>query len=135
MRPVRPRILALIDHGNGYLYVTLHRDDGSKKNQYVHRLVAEAFAPNPEQLPVVDHLDGDKKNNSAANLEWVTQKENLNRARHLMHKPRPNSKPTNTGEKYIRERNGRYVFSYRGKQKVFNTMAEALACREVMTGG
>ncbi len=50
-------------------------------NKYrTHRLVAEAFIPNPNNYPVVDHLDNDKKNCKSSNLEWVTIQENTRRA-------------------------------------------------------
>lgn len=46
----------------------------------IHRLVADAFIPNPDKLPEVDHRDGDKANNAVSNLEWVTSAENRKRA-------------------------------------------------------
>lgn len=59
----------------GYCFVNLFRKQRGKP-MYVHRLVAIAFIPNPEGLPQVNHLDGDKSNNRADNLEWCSGSEN-----------------------------------------------------------
>ena len=62
----------------GYLVVNL-----PKKQFKVHRLVAQAFVFNPENKPQVNHIDGNKKNNHANNLEWVTNLENHHHARKI----------------------------------------------------
>lgn len=59
----------------GYRIVTIWVN-GKQENHYVHRLVAEAFIPNPEDKPEVNHKDGNKQNNNVNNLEWCTSSEN-----------------------------------------------------------
>lgn len=64
---------------SGYLYVELHIG-GKHINYFVHRLVAEAFIPNPDGKPEVNHIDGNKLNNRVENLEWCTASENKRHA-------------------------------------------------------
>ena len=71
----------------GYLQVDLHKN-GVRKSQKVHRLVASAFIPNPENKRTINHIDGVKINNFVSNLEWATDKENTQHAwRNGLHKP------------------------------------------------
>ena len=63
----------------GYLVVDLY-ENGERKTSRVHRLVAEEFVPNPHNKPYVNHIDGNKHNNAASNLEWVTGEENSKHA-------------------------------------------------------
>lgn len=60
----------------GYPRLTLNGTKGGKIYKTIHRLVAEAFIPNPDDKPQVNHIDGNKLNNSITNLEWTTSKEN-----------------------------------------------------------
>jgi hypothetical protein len=59
----------------GYQFVGLNCG-GGRKYEMVHRLVAKAFIPNPDDLPEINHLDGDKLNNSVENLEWCDRSAN-----------------------------------------------------------
>ena len=59
----------------GYCITDL-KENGKKKTAYVHRLVAEAFVDNPDNLPNVNHIDENKQNNTAVNLEWCTAEYN-----------------------------------------------------------
>jgi hypothetical protein len=63
---------------NGYLGLTICNGNGLKKKMRVHRLVATIFIENPENLPCVRHLNGNKEDNSVGNLAWGTYKQNEN---------------------------------------------------------
>ena len=61
----------------GYERVVLTKD-GIRKTYSVHKLVALAFIPNPENKTTINHIDGNKRNNNVSNLEWATEQENQN---------------------------------------------------------
>lgn len=64
---------------DGYLKIGLTKD-GETKKFYLHRLVAQHFIENPQNLPQVNHKDGNKFNNDVSNLEWCTRKQNQEHA-------------------------------------------------------
>ena len=98
---------------HGYCELSLHKN-GKEKRFKVHRLVAEAFIPNPNNLPEVNHIDGNKENNTLSNLEWVTSSENQ-KHRHLI----GNKKTSN---RHIG------MFNKKGEMvKDFNSILEAVA--------
>lgn len=72
-RPLKPYTPSDANCGN-YIQVTLAKD-GKTQTKDVHRLMAIAFLPNPENKPEVNHKDGDKLNNALSNLEWLTYRE------------------------------------------------------------
>ncbi len=74
------RPLSASDNGRGYLKVDLFANGKRVRRFRVSRLVAEAFIPNPFGLGQVNHLDGNKRNNSANNLQWCSASENVRHA-------------------------------------------------------
>jgi len=62
-------------NNRGYVQVSLHKD-GKEHTYLLHRVVAMAFIPNPNNLPQINHIDEDKENNRVENLEWCTRIEN-----------------------------------------------------------
>ena len=71
------RILKPTNDRGGYLFVNLCKN-GTRKTVKIHRLVAYAFLPNPQNLPQINHIDEDKTNNAVDNLEWCDSKYNVN---------------------------------------------------------
>lgn len=75
-------ILPQSDNGHGYRFVSLWKFNKGRRF-YVHRLVASAFIPNPNNFPIINHKDENKSNNRYENLEWCTQKYNINYGNHM----------------------------------------------------
>lgn len=73
----KEKILRPNKNNNGYLLVYPYKD-GKTRGLLIHRLVAEAFIPNPQGLETVNHKDEVKTNNSVDNLEWMSRKDNIN---------------------------------------------------------
>jgi hypothetical protein len=83
------KFLSLATHSGGYLQVGITKNV-VHKHCFVHRLVATAFIPNPDNKKEVNHKDGNKKNNHYSNLEWATRRENSDHAKKLnLYKPQP----------------------------------------------
>lgn len=85
---LKGRLKKPLDSWDGYLETHLqHTENGVSRNYYarIHRLVAEAFIPNPENKPQVNHKNGNKKDNRVDNLEWVTEAENTQHAIRELH--------------------------------------------------
>lgn len=96
---------------HGYIQVVLR--NSSQTPLKLHRVVAEAFLDNPDNLPIVMHLDGNKKNNHVSNLKWGTYSENLIQA-------------YRTGERTPAKLEGKWeeiVTKYKAKQNVRGTIA------------
>ena len=74
---ISKKFLKYSDNGKGYYQVILCKE-GKKKTFLIHRLVAQAFIPNPNNLPEVNHKDEDKSNNCVENLEWMSKIDNIN---------------------------------------------------------
>lgn len=114
------RLLSPTDNGSGYKIVSM-TINGKRRNRYVHRLVAEAFIPNPDNLPAIDHIDCDRANNNVSNLRWYTQLDNVRRSIPV----------ANSGKRHIWEENGKFRLSIAGNHLGrFSTIEDAVAERD-----
>ena len=98
---VSERILKECQSSNGYMRVCLCGADGHK-NMSVHRMVADAFISNPNDLPQVNHIDENKQNNRVDNLEWVTSKQNINHGTSLARRSY-HQRYTQSGKKVVHQ--------------------------------
>lgn len=78
-RTENQRILKSFLNHKGYPHVVMHKN-GKAYSKTIHRLVAEAFIPNPDNLPQVNHIDANKENNTVDNLEWISGLDNMRHA-------------------------------------------------------
>ncbi len=127
--------------GNGYLRVAAPISVIGRRRQFgVHRLVALAWVPNPNGKPYVNHLDFDGTNNSATNLEWATQKDNMTHSakagRIRVHRGQSNvnAKLTDEAVRFILRHHmpGDYEFGARGLGRRFGVAGNTI--RRVITG-
>lgn len=127
---VDAKILSPNIAAKGYLYITLNKSC-FKKSIILHRLVAELFVPNPNNLQFVDHIDTNLQNCEASNLRWCTASENMNN---------PNTRAKlkqsyiRNGKKVVQLKNGNIiqVFNYPGEAKPFGF--ETSNIKKVCTG-
>ena len=88
----KERIFKGTKNEGGYLQVTLYKEEKIKK-YCIHRLVAQSFIPNPNNLPEINHIDEIKANNRVENLEWCDRKYNINYGSHNERMIKTNSIP------------------------------------------
>lgn len=118
----------------GYLRINLTKN-GKPKCMRVHRLVTQAFIPNPENKLQVNHIDFNRENNCVSNLEWVTNQENTQYSVCNRKLPGQRKKRNNkTGERNITHYNGYYVVRIYGKKyvsKSFKNIEDAKQWRDL----
>jgi len=117
------RVLKPTLNTDGYYIVGLHKDN-KKHSKTIHRLLAIAFIPNPENKPTVDHIDRNPLNNALSNLRWATHSEQQFNKHHAL---------GISGEKHIYKRGNSFVVQIPRKvyYKTFKTKEEAIEARDL----
>ncbi len=131
------KIRHLILYGN-YYTVTLSKN-GKSTLKRVHRLVAENFISNPNNYNIVNHIDKNKLNNNISNLEWCTQKENVNHTKYLICGPNSKTKDLYIQKEIRKTKNNDNYIYYRviirrknlKIAKGFRSLAEARKFRDL----
>ncbi len=122
----RERLMRITTDKAGYKYIVLRDNNKMKQTLRIHRLVASAFIPNPENLPIINHKDLNKSNNNVENLEWCTQLHNIRdflskSSQVYAHGEQSGaSKLTNEEVLEIRRIKSSYKIGYRKLAKLFN---------------
>lgn len=107
-------------NGRGYKRIVLFKN-GKHKHMQIHRLVGIAFIPNPDNKPCINHIDGNKSNNRADNLEWCTPKENIEHAvKNGKFKTGENHQTSKLTEKQILEIRSLYATGYYSHRNLAN---------------
>ena len=120
----------------GYLLVNFHTGKKSGYNRLVHRLVAKAFIPNPENLKEVNHKDGNKFNNCVENLEWVSPSQNCQHAWNTGLQKRKYGKDHFLSKPVVQIKDGEVVAEYDGtrdaqrKTGIKQTAISACCCHK-----
>lgn len=98
------KMLSSHDNGKGYLIVSLSIN-GKRTSKAIHRILAECFIPNPDNLSDVDHVDGNRQNNAISNLRWLTHGENIEHSYNLSNRSATgeNNSRCETTEEEVRE--------------------------------
>lgn len=129
------KVLKAHKERNGYLRVWI-KQDGIRKKVAVHRLVACAFLPNPEDKPCVNHLDGNKENNHVSNLEWSSYSDNERHSHRVLGKKTSSENLKNMVEAHVKAvRKSVGQFSANGMLiRRFDSMADAAKTTGVSQG-
>lgn len=140
-KPLKAKQMKQAMHTQGYKTVSLTKE-GKTKGMYVHRIVAEAFIPNENDLPMVNHKDEDRTNNFVENLEWCTaqynntygnaQKKRVKKLKGVPHTEEHKSKISDS-MKRTRRKNTQLKFLYKGEMLSIPELAEKLnVCQETL---
>lgn len=129
---IRNKVLSPLNRQHGYQAVQLHGKGGNArgfKSFSIHRIVAEAFVPNPENKPEVNHINEDKADNRAENLEWTTRVENCNhgtRNRRCGDANTNNPKTSSPVKQYTLD--GEYIATYPSIHEAMRNTGIAIGC-------